>query len=47
MYGTSTFNADNQNVEKSFRVEMKTENKLLSFFEKKYRAKDLEDIIFS
>jgi hypothetical protein len=46
-HGTKDANNSNENVEMSFRIEIKTNNELLSLFEKKYRAKDLERIIFN
>jgi hypothetical protein len=46
-HGTEIANEANQNVEMSFRIEMKTENHLLTLFEKKYRAIDLENMIFN
>jgi hypothetical protein len=46
-HGTKTTNASNENVEKSIRIKMKPDNPLLEFFDKNYRALDLENIIFN
>lgn len=45
-HGTKDANDSNKNVEMSFRIEMKTENELLKLFENKYRAIELEQLIF-
>ncbi|MCL2039811.1 MAG: hypothetical protein FWG85_05210 [Bacteroidetes bacterium] len=46
-HGTKDVNDSNENVEMSFRIEMKIENDLLNFFESNFRANELESIIFN
>jgi len=46
-HGTKDSNESNEYIEKSLRIEMKTNNELLTCFEENYRAYDWEDIIFN
>ena len=46
-HGTKDANYSNENVELSFRIEMKTKNEILLLFEQKYRATNLENQIFN
>ncbi|MDR3227083.1 MAG: hypothetical protein LBT56_05370, partial [Prevotellaceae bacterium] len=46
-HGTEKANESNKTVEMSLRVKMKNDDALLLDFEKKFRAKDLEETIFN
>jgi hypothetical protein len=47
IHGTEIVNAENPKVEMSFRIDMKTNNEILSLFESKYRTKEMENIVFN